>query len=171
MLFPTFPSRPKIPNEEPAYWKLQVWLCSLKLWDGVFLGRGSRTVSRHSLPPLCLIQAFSTVATLSPMRLLVFFTPFAVKGLTNSVSAADRFKVSGQRSDRAAPYSVFSWACSPMPLLLSVTPGQAESSPDGEGLTSSRIANPSDSVISCAQGGVGLGRQMSQASSQAPRTF
>ncbi|XP_069405894.1 ATP-binding cassette sub-family C member 11 isoform X3 [Ovis canadensis] len=36
--------------------------------------------------------AFSTVATLSPMRLLVFFTPFAVKGLTNSVSAADRFK-------------------------------------------------------------------------------
>ncbi|XP_040109520.1 ATP-binding cassette sub-family C member 11-like isoform X1 [Oryx dammah] len=36
--------------------------------------------------------AFTTMATLSPMRLLVFLAPFAVKGLTNSVSAADRLK-------------------------------------------------------------------------------
>ncbi|XP_065776550.1 ATP-binding cassette sub-family C member 11 isoform X2 [Muntiacus reevesi] len=36
--------------------------------------------------------AFTTVATLSPMRLSVFLAPFAVKGLTNSRSAADRFK-------------------------------------------------------------------------------
>ncbi|XP_044787151.2 ATP-binding cassette sub-family C member 11 isoform X3 [Bubalus bubalis] len=37
-------------------------------------------------------EAFTTVATLSPLRLSVFLTPFAVKGLTNSRSAADRFK-------------------------------------------------------------------------------
>ena len=80
---------------------------------------------RHSLPPLCLIQAFTTLATLGPMRLSVFLTPFAVKGLTNSKSAADRFKVSGQRSDHAILYSLFSCAFSPMAFLLSVTPGQA----------------------------------------------
>uniref|UniRef100_A0A8C3VTK0 ATP binding cassette subfamily C member 11 n=1 Tax=Catagonus wagneri TaxID=51154 RepID=A0A8C3VTK0_9CETA len=36
--------------------------------------------------------AFTIVATLNPMRLSVFLTPFAVKGLTNSRSAAERFK-------------------------------------------------------------------------------
>ncbi|XP_020735225.2 ATP-binding cassette sub-family C member 11 isoform X1 [Odocoileus virginianus] len=36
--------------------------------------------------------AFTTVATLNPLRLSVFLAPFAVKGLTNSRSAADRFK-------------------------------------------------------------------------------
>ncbi|XP_043293737.1 ATP-binding cassette sub-family C member 11 isoform X1 [Cervus canadensis] len=36
--------------------------------------------------------AFTTVATLSPMKLSVFLAPFAVKGLTNARSAADRFK-------------------------------------------------------------------------------
>lgn len=30
------------------------------------------------------------------MRLSVFFAPFAVKGLTNSKSASERFKVRGQ---------------------------------------------------------------------------
>lgn len=130
---------------------------------GSSLGWGSRTVLRHSPPPLCLIQAFTAVATLSPMRLSVFLAPFAVKGLTNSRSAADRFKVSGQRSDHTALYSMFSFAFSPMTFLLSVTPGQAESSLDGEG--------PSNSVTSYARAGVGLGRQMSQASSQAPGTF
>ncbi|XP_020735296.2 ATP-binding cassette sub-family C member 11 isoform X2 [Odocoileus virginianus] len=38
------------------------------------------------------LQAFTTVATLNPLRLSVFLAPFAVKGLTNSRSAADRFK-------------------------------------------------------------------------------
>uniref|UniRef100_A0A8C6FJT4 ATP binding cassette subfamily C member 11 n=1 Tax=Moschus moschiferus TaxID=68415 RepID=A0A8C6FJT4_MOSMO len=41
---------------------------------------------------LTISAAFTTVATLSPMRLSVFLAPFAVKGLTNSRSAADRFK-------------------------------------------------------------------------------
>uniref|UniRef100_A0A4W2C7M1 ATP binding cassette subfamily C member 11 n=1 Tax=Bos indicus x Bos taurus TaxID=30522 RepID=A0A4W2C7M1_BOBOX len=41
---------------------------------------------------LTISVAFTTVATLGPMRLSVFLTPFAVKGLTNSKSAADRFK-------------------------------------------------------------------------------
>uniref|UniRef100_G1LCJ7 ATP binding cassette subfamily C member 11 n=1 Tax=Ailuropoda melanoleuca TaxID=9646 RepID=G1LCJ7_AILME len=41
---------------------------------------------------LTVSVAFSVVATLIPMRLSVFFVPFAVKGLTNSKSAADRFK-------------------------------------------------------------------------------
>uniref|UniRef100_A0A8D1PCG6 ATP binding cassette subfamily C member 11 n=1 Tax=Sus scrofa TaxID=9823 RepID=A0A8D1PCG6_PIG len=36
--------------------------------------------------------AFTTMATLAPMRLSVFLAPFAVKGLTNSKSAAERFK-------------------------------------------------------------------------------
>ncbi|XP_008065706.2 ATP-binding cassette sub-family C member 11 [Carlito syrichta] len=36
--------------------------------------------------------AFTTVATLNPLRLSVFFVPFAVKGLTNSKSAVERFK-------------------------------------------------------------------------------
>ena len=58
-------------------------------------------------------------------ELCFVLTPFAVKGLTNSRSAADRFKVSGQRSDHATLYSLFSCAFSPMAFLLSVTPGQA----------------------------------------------
>nr|XP_005908422.1 PREDICTED: ATP-binding cassette sub-family C member 11 [Bos mutus] len=41
---------------------------------------------------LTISVAFTTLATLGPMRLSVFLTPFAVKGLTNSKSAADRFK-------------------------------------------------------------------------------
>uniref|UniRef100_A0A452SMH5 ATP binding cassette subfamily C member 11 n=1 Tax=Ursus americanus TaxID=9643 RepID=A0A452SMH5_URSAM len=41
---------------------------------------------------LTVSVAFSVVATLIPMRLSVFFVPFAVKSLTNSKSAADRFK-------------------------------------------------------------------------------
>ncbi|XP_034881164.1 ATP-binding cassette sub-family C member 11 [Mirounga leonina] len=41
---------------------------------------------------LTVSVAFTVVATLTPMRLSVFFVPFAVKGLTNSKSAADRFK-------------------------------------------------------------------------------
>ncbi|XP_032182404.1 ATP-binding cassette sub-family C member 11 isoform X3 [Mustela erminea] len=41
---------------------------------------------------LTISVAFTTVATLIPMRLSVFFVPFAVKGLTNSKSAAERFK-------------------------------------------------------------------------------
>ncbi|XP_021561509.1 ATP-binding cassette sub-family C member 11 [Neomonachus schauinslandi] len=41
---------------------------------------------------LTVSVAFTVVATLTPMRLCVFFVPFAVKGLTNSKSAADRFK-------------------------------------------------------------------------------
>lgn len=149
MLFPAFPRLPEIPHEGPACWKLQVWLCSLRLRDGV-LGWGSRTGLRHSPPPLCLIQAFTTVATLSPMRLSVFLAPFAVKGLTNARSAADRFKVSGQRSDHTTRYSMFSFAFSPMMFLLSVTPGQAESSQDGEG--------PSNSVTSCSLGWCGAGK-------------
>ncbi|XP_070119026.1 ATP-binding cassette sub-family C member 11 isoform X4 [Equus przewalskii] len=36
--------------------------------------------------------AFTTVATLSPLRLSVLFVPFAIKGLTNSKSAGERFK-------------------------------------------------------------------------------
>ncbi|XP_006882637.1 PREDICTED: ATP-binding cassette sub-family C member 11 [Elephantulus edwardii] len=36
--------------------------------------------------------AFAAVTILSPLRLSVFLAPFAVKGLTNSKSAADRFK-------------------------------------------------------------------------------
>ncbi|XP_047568306.1 ATP-binding cassette sub-family C member 11 isoform X1 [Lutra lutra] len=41
---------------------------------------------------LTISVAFTTVATLIPMRLSVFFVPFAVKGLTNSKPAAERFK-------------------------------------------------------------------------------
>uniref|UniRef100_A0A8D2DC37 ATP binding cassette subfamily C member 11 n=1 Tax=Sciurus vulgaris TaxID=55149 RepID=A0A8D2DC37_SCIVU len=36
--------------------------------------------------------AFTAVATLNPLRLAVFFVPFAVKALRNSKSAAERFK-------------------------------------------------------------------------------
>ena len=55
-----------------------------------------------------------------PLRLSVFFVPFAVKGLTNSKSAAERFKVRG----------LFVWLCvgssfvfSYMMLPLKMTPG------------------------------------------------
>ncbi|XP_027947047.1 ATP-binding cassette sub-family C member 11 isoform X2 [Eumetopias jubatus] len=41
---------------------------------------------------LTVSGAFTVVATLIPMRLCVFFVPFAVKGLTISKSAAERFK-------------------------------------------------------------------------------
>ncbi|XP_045844082.1 ATP-binding cassette sub-family C member 11 isoform X3 [Meles meles] len=41
---------------------------------------------------LTISVAFTTVATLIPMRLCVFFVPFSVKGLTNSKSVAERFK-------------------------------------------------------------------------------
>uniref|UniRef100_A0A8C5YEZ8 ATP binding cassette subfamily C member 11 n=1 Tax=Microcebus murinus TaxID=30608 RepID=A0A8C5YEZ8_MICMU len=36
--------------------------------------------------------AFTAVATLNPLRLAVFYGPFAIKGLTNSKSAVERFK-------------------------------------------------------------------------------
>ncbi|GAB5582248.1 ATP-binding cassette sub-family C member 11 isoform X1 [Prionailurus iriomotensis] len=36
--------------------------------------------------------AFTVIATMNPMRLSVFFVPFAIKGLANSKSAAERFK-------------------------------------------------------------------------------
>ncbi|XP_006872640.1 PREDICTED: ATP-binding cassette sub-family C member 11 [Chrysochloris asiatica] len=38
------------------------------------------------------LEAFTTVATLNPLRLSVFFAPFAIKGITNCTSAADRLK-------------------------------------------------------------------------------
>ncbi|XP_029781122.1 ATP-binding cassette sub-family C member 11 isoform X1 [Suricata suricatta] len=41
---------------------------------------------------LTISLAFTVVATVTPMRLSVFFVPFAVKGLTNSRSAGERFK-------------------------------------------------------------------------------
>lgn len=41
-------------------------------------------------------QAFTVLAIWNTMRLSVFFIPFSVKGLTESKSAAERFKVSGQ---------------------------------------------------------------------------
>ncbi|XP_045389733.1 ATP-binding cassette sub-family C member 11 isoform X5 [Lemur catta] len=36
--------------------------------------------------------AFTAVATLNPLRVAVFYGPFAIKGLTNSKSAVERFK-------------------------------------------------------------------------------
>ncbi|XP_069312528.1 ATP-binding cassette sub-family C member 11-like [Eulemur rufifrons] len=36
--------------------------------------------------------AFTALATLNPLRLAVFYGPFAIKGLTNSKSAVERFK-------------------------------------------------------------------------------
>uniref|UniRef100_A0A8C8YRH9 ATP binding cassette subfamily C member 11 n=1 Tax=Prolemur simus TaxID=1328070 RepID=A0A8C8YRH9_PROSS len=36
--------------------------------------------------------AFTAVATLNPLRVAVFYVPFAIKGLTNSKSAVERFK-------------------------------------------------------------------------------
>ncbi|XP_004704957.1 ATP-binding cassette sub-family C member 11 [Echinops telfairi] len=36
--------------------------------------------------------AFTAVATLNPLRLSVFFTPFAIKAIANTTSAANRFK-------------------------------------------------------------------------------
>ncbi|XP_039098050.1 ATP-binding cassette sub-family C member 11 isoform X2 [Hyaena hyaena] len=41
---------------------------------------------------LTISLAFTVSATMNPMRLSVFLVPFAVKGLTNSKSAAERFK-------------------------------------------------------------------------------
>uniref|UniRef100_A0A2K6ES78 ATP binding cassette subfamily C member 11 n=1 Tax=Propithecus coquereli TaxID=379532 RepID=A0A2K6ES78_PROCO len=47
----------------------------------VFLGR-----------KLTVSSAFTAIATLNPLRLAVFYGPFAIKGLTNSKSAVERFK-------------------------------------------------------------------------------
>ncbi|XP_053762045.1 ATP-binding cassette sub-family C member 11 isoform X2 [Panthera pardus] len=41
---------------------------------------------------LTISLAFTVIATMNPMRLSVFFVSFAIKGLTNSKSAAERFK-------------------------------------------------------------------------------
>lgn len=111
----------------------RVWLCGLRLRDGVSGGGGSRMGLRHSLLPLRLFQAFTTVATLNPMRLSVVLLPFAVKGLAMSRSASERFKVSCQRPGHTALRSACSLAFIPTIDLLNVTPGQGRIQPGWRG--------------------------------------
>lgn len=69
-----------------------------------------------------------------PMRLSVFFVPFAVKSLTNSKSAADRFKVSGQRTVCPALCLGVHLPSVSVMLLPNVTPGLGGLQPPWRGI-------------------------------------
>ncbi|EPY82140.1 ATP-binding cassette sub-family C member 11 isoform 2 [Camelus ferus] len=97
------------------------------------------------------LEVFTTLATLNSMQLSVFLAPFAIKGLTNSKPAAERFKVSGQRPGCAALGMACSSAFTTVKLLPHVTPGQGGVQPGQSGTVSL-------SDLRCPIG-MGLGRQ------------
>ena len=125
------PKYPLYPLKDLLAGSCRDWLCGLRLGSRV---SGGWEGARPSPPPPHLLQAFTTMATLVPMRLSVFLAPFAVKGLTNSKSAAERFKVSGQQP--GCTDLCFSWssAFTPTVVLLHVTPGQGSVQPGWRGM-------------------------------------
>ncbi|XP_038317280.1 ATP-binding cassette sub-family C member 11 isoform X3 [Canis lupus familiaris] len=60
--------------------------------SAVFSFAFEKLIQFKSLTHITTGEVFTVVGTLIPLRLSVFFVPFAVKGLTNSKSAAERFK-------------------------------------------------------------------------------